>query len=183
LNHNTVIGSTAGQSIIASNGVVVFNGAAATIEYNKVSNNKYTPTPMSTGISTSQTPNNQVAIRHNTVFGNDYGIEVDTTVGGVISYNVVKTSVSDGLQLCGDAPSGCGPVTGFRVHDNEAVNNGGDGINLFGATANNVFANDGEGNATFDCQDTAKGTGTAGTANSWTNNTGVTQSPVGLCHK
>lgn len=38
-----VRGSSSGQSNIASNGIVVFNGAQSTISFNTVSNNKYTP--------------------------------------------------------------------------------------------------------------------------------------------
>jgi nitrous oxidase accessory protein NosD len=183
VEHNTVIGSSAGQSNIASNGIVVFNGAAATIEYNWVSNNKYTPTPMSTGISTSQTPTGSVVLAHNMVFDNDYGIEVDTTVGGALLFNHVRNSVSDGIQLCGDAASGCGPLTGFKVQHNDSYNNKGDGINVLGATGNTLTANKTGGNTAFDCQDTSTGTRTAGTANTWTTNVGVTSSPAGLCHK
>ena len=208
IDHNVVHGSSAVQSATASNGIVVFNGGVATISFNTVSNNKYTPSPLSTGISYSQVPS---AVYGNIVYDNDFGIEVDSVSGGRISDNVVRTNVSDGIQLCGDNAQGCGPVTNVAVEDNRVTNNKGSGIDLIGAQSDNIRRNhvssNGSGtgdttdgirvdggssqnhidantahrNVTNDCSDVSKGTATAGTANFWTNDRGATQNPLGLC--
>ena len=208
IDHNVVRGSSAVQSAIASNGIVVFNGGTATIRFNTVSNNKYTPTPLSNGISYSKVPS---TVYGNVVYDNDFGIEVDSVSGGRVTDNVVRTSVSDGIQLCGDNAQGCGPVTNVAVEDNRVTNNKGSGIDLIGAqgdnirrnhvtangsgtgdttdgirvdggsSQNHIDANTAHRNVTNDCFDASKGTATAGTANFWTNDRGATQNPLGLC--
>jgi hypothetical protein len=50
-----------------------------------------------------------------------------------------------------------------------------------GGSGNNIHDNDFRNNATFDCDDETSGGGTAGTANTWTNNLGQTDSPNGIC--
>ena len=73
IHHNTVNASTDAvlQAIIASNGVGVFREAAATVESNSVSNNRYTPFPLSTGIFVAEAPAGSSEIDHNNVFDND----------------------------------------------------------------------------------------------------------------
>jgi len=44
-----------------------------------------------------------------------------------------------------------------------------------------VTANTALDNTKWDCQDESAGTGTAGTANTWTDNLGGTSPPAGLC--
>jgi parallel beta-helix repeat protein len=208
--HNVVRGSSAVQTSIASNGIVVFNGGVATINSNTVSNNKYTGTggPLSTGISYSQAPS---TVDGNLVYDNDFGIEVDSVSGGRIANNVVRTSVSDGIQLCGDTAQACDAVTNVAVQYNRVTNNKGSGIDLIsatgdnirgnhvsgngsgtgdatdgirldaGSTQNHIEANTAHRNVTNDCYDASKGTATAGTANYWTNDKGTTQSALGLC--
>lgn len=208
IDHNVVRGSSAVQSSIASNGIVVFKGGVATISFNTVSNNKYTPGPTSNGISYSEVPS---TVYGNVVFDNDFGIEVDSVSGGRIANNVVRASVSDGIQLCGDTAQGCDPVTNVAVENNRVTNNKGSGIDLIGAKGDNIRGNrvigNGSGtgdatdgirldagssqnhldantahrNVTNDCYDASKGAATAGTANFWTNDIGTTQSPLGLC--
>lgn len=210
VDHNMVRGSSSGQSVIASNGIVVFNGAIASISFNTVSNNKYTPSPTSTGISFSQAPS---TVYDNVVYDNDFGIEVDSVTGGRIANNVVRTSISDGLQLCGDPAQGCAAVTNVAVDNNYVANNKGSGIDLItaqgnnirgnnvsdngsgtadatdgiradaGSTQNHIDANIAQRNLTNDCYDASKGTATTSTANFWTNDKGVTQNTPGLCAK
>lgn len=212
IEHNVVRGSSAVQSAIASNGIVVFNGGTATISFNTVSNNKYTPNPpsgpLSTGISYSQVPS---TVYGNVVYDNDFGIEVDSVSGGRITDNVVRTSVADGIQLCGDNAQGCGPVTNVAVENNHVTSNKGSGIDLIGAqgdtirrnhvtangsgtgdttegirvdggsSQNHIDANTAHRNISNDCSDVSAGTATAGTANFWTNDRGATQNRLGLC--
>ena len=133
--------------------------------------------------------------------------------GGTIASNRVTSSVSDGIQLCGDVTQGCGSVSRVQVADNYVSQNKGAGIDLLGAQSNTLKANrvsnngtagadttDGiradanstqnridsnttSGNVTHDCHDSSAGAGTAGTANFWTNNQGATQNRGGLCTK
>jgi len=210
IDHNVVRGSSAGQWITASNGIVAFNGGAATITFNTVSNNKYTPGPLSTGISFSQMPS---TVSGNVVYDNDFGIEVDSVSGGRISRNAVLRSVSDGIQLCGDPGAGCGAVTNVMVDHNFVSHNKGTGIDLLTAvsntirvnnvsgngsgtgdatdgiradaasTQNHIGSNSAYGNVTHDCHDASAGAGTSGTANFWTGNRGATQNKPGLCGK
>jgi hypothetical protein len=57
-----------------------------------------------------------------------------------------------------------------------------DGI-FFGSLTrgNQIRGNTASGNAVFDCEDESTGSGTAGTANTWVNNNGGTDSPNGIC--
>ncbi len=165
---------------------------------------------MSTGISYSQAPSTVFA---NVVYDNDLGIEVDSVTGGRIANNVVRASVSDGLQLCGDPAQGCAAVTNVTVDNNYVANNKGSGIDLItaqgnnirgnsvsdngsgtadatdgiradaGSTQNHIDANIARRNLTNDCYDASNGTATSGTANFWTNDKGVTQNTPGLCAK
>jgi parallel beta-helix repeat protein len=215
VHNNTITASTepALQMIIASNGVVVFRQAAAAVEQNVVSGNKYTPFPLSTGISLAEGPAGSGKVNSNLVFNNDFGIETDTQTGLEISHNDVFNNVSDAITLCGDTTQGCGSADQIVVRKNDVTNNGGSGILLLGATSNllksNHVARNGPGpdtvdntdgirvdmnsthnqildnhmnkNIAYDCHDGSTGGGTAGTANTWTNDLGNTQNRTGLC--
>ena len=199
------------QFIIAPNGVVVFGGAAATVDHNVISNNKFTPGPLSTGVIVAETPAGSSSVSHNQVFDNDFGIQADTAANLQISHNDVFTNVSDAIVLCGDLAFLCGPLTASKIRNNQIVENGGSGIALFDADSNLFRANHIERNGvttddtsdgirvdsrsaqnrieenhladnlTHDCHDDSNGTGTAGTANFWINDQGDTQNRPGLC--
>jgi parallel beta-helix repeat protein len=207
VDHNTINASTdaALQAIIASNGVVVFREAAALVEQNEVSNNRYTPFPLSTGIILAEAPSGSSKVAYNRVYNNDYGIESDTQSDLEISHNDVFQNVSDGITLCGDVLFGCGPATQITLRSNEIEDNGGSGIVLFdadsnllktnhvedngtpagdttdgirldtGSVTNLVLENHMENNVTHDCHDDNA------PANTWRNNQGDTSFPVGLC--
>lgn len=68
------------------------------------------------------------------------------------------------------------------VRNNSTNNNNGDGI-LFSADTkgNLVRYNHAANNGDFDCEDLSTGSGTAGTANLWSHDTGATSNPPGLC--
>lgn len=57
-----------------------------------------------------------------------------------------------------------------------------DGI-LFGSATNGnqIRGNTARGNFPYDCEDDSTGSGTAGTANTWVDNNGVTDNPNGIC--
>jgi parallel beta-helix repeat protein len=213
IRQNTINASTdaALQVIIASNGVVVIRQAAATVEQNSISNNRFTPFPLSTGVIVNEAPPGSSDVEHNSIFDNDFGIETDTQTGLEISHNDVFRNLSDAITLCGDPGFGCGPAMQIVVRANDVSNNGGSGIALFGAdsnllkanhvedngtaagdttdglrvdsgsTNNQILENHMQSNLTHDCHDDSTGGGTAGTANNWVNDTGETQNRPGLC--
>jgi parallel beta-helix repeat protein len=149
-DHNVITGSAnpAIHQIIASNGVVVFNQAAAVVDHNAISNNTYTKFPLSTGIILDQAPAGSSRVDHNRVFNNDFGIETDTQTNLEISHNDVLQNLSDAITLCGDASQGCGPATGIVVRANTVQSNGGSGVLLLGANANLLKSNQLQGNGT-----------------------------------
>jgi hypothetical protein len=213
VRHNTITASpeAAHNLITASNGVVVFGGAAAIVEQNAISGNKYTPYPLSTGVILDEAPAGSSVVDHNRIFDNDYGIESDTQIALEISHNDVFDSVSDAITLCGDPSQGCGPAEQIVVRKNDVTSNGGSGVLLLGAssnllksnhvarngttgpdttdgirvdmnsTNNQILSNHMNQNITHDCHDDSAGGGTAGTANTWTNDLGNTQNRPGLC--
>ena len=124
--------------------------------------------------------------------------------GAVISGNTIDGGIGLGI---GDVSGSTGPITianntitgrtaGIRlsqvdatVADNTVINTAstgaaGTGIGIWMQVASagaTISGNDVSGSAVLDCQDDSVGTGTAGTANTWTTNIGATSSPVGLC--
>ena len=210
-NTITASPEAAHNAIIASNGVVVFRAAAAVVEQNAISGHKYTVMPLSTGVILDEAPAGSSEVDHNLIFDNDFGIETDTQTGLEISHNDVFKSVSDAITLCGDVTQGCGPAEQIVVRKNDVTDNGGSGILLLGATSNllksnhvarngtvgpdttdgirvdmtsksnQILGNHMNKDVTHDCHDNSAGTGTAGTANTWTNDLGNTQNRSGLC--
>jgi parallel beta-helix repeat protein len=119
--------------------------------------------------------------------------------------------MADAIMLCGDTTQGCGPAQNIKVRNNHVVANRGNGIVLLSADSNLLKTNHVERNGTdladmtdgiridvqsmqnqisenhmsynvtHDCHDGSTGTGTAGTANFWVNDQGVTQNRPGLC--
>jgi len=143
VRHNAITASPepAHNSIIASNGVVVFRMAAAIVEQNAISGNKFTPTPLSTGIILDDAPAGSSRIDYNLLFDNDFGVETDTQTGLEISHNNVVNNISDGITVCGDVTQGCGPAMQIIVRSNEVTHNGGSGILLTGANSNLLKTN------------------------------------------
>ena len=210
-NTITASPEAAHNASIASNGVVVFRVAAAIVEQNAISGHKFTPTPLSTGVILDEAPAGSSLVDHNQIFANDFGVETDTQTAVEISHNDVFNNVSDGITLCGDVSQGCGPAMQNIVRANDITNNGGSGILLIGANSNLLKANHIAGNGsvgpdltdgmrvdmnssnnqvlnnqmnnnnTHDCHDDSVGMGTAGTANTWSNDQGNTQNRPGLC--
>jgi parallel beta-helix repeat protein len=143
VRHNQITGSTdpAVQVIIASNGVVVFGGAAARVDHNVISNNNFTPFPLSTGIILDESPQNSSRVDHNLLFDNDFGIETDTQIGLEISHNDLFDHHGDAITLCGDTTFGCGSAMNIKVMNNKVSSSDGSGIALFGAVANLLKGN------------------------------------------
>lgn len=164
IDHNVITGSSnpAIRGIIASNGVVVFGGAAAVIDHNVISQNQFTaannpsaPPHISSGIILDEAPANSSSIDHNRVSSNDYGIEVDSESRLEVSHNDVAQNTNDAITVCGDIAQGCGAATAIVVRSNRVQNNGGSGVLLLGANNNLIKSNDVDGNgaAVFGSQD------------------------------
>lgn len=119
-----------------------------------------------------------VTIARNTVIGSGFsGIRVAdgvsaATVGGNTSNDNGDQGISVSSTVTGAA----------NVRSNITNGNVGDGI-LFsaGTDGNLVRDNQAADNGNLDCEDLSTGAGTAGTANGWIDNAGVTQAPVGIC--
>jgi nitrous oxidase accessory protein NosD len=201
-----------GPTRAAPNGVVVFREAAASVEQNSISGNQWTLFPLSTGVILDEAPPGSSDVSHNRIFDNDYGVETDTQTGLEISHNDVYENRADAITLCGEVTFGCGPAMQIVVRANHITGNAGSGIALFGANSNLLKTNDVEqngtgatdttdgirvdsgstnnqiaenhmlGNLTHDCHDDSTGPGTAGTANYWINDKGVTENRPGLCY-
>lgn len=127
------------------------------------------------------------------------GIDASGGTGGLTLVNNLIAQAIDGITLDADgaAPSTVagnrmvGNVTGIRltgsgagtsVRDNAVELSTEIGVRLEASTAGvAVTGNQVSGSGVVDCLDDSVGTGTAGTANTWTGNAGSLSSPAGLC--
>jgi parallel beta-helix repeat protein len=86
--------------------------------------------------------------------------------------------VNDGIDVTSTVPES------VNVHGNTIRHSRNDGIFFdSGTSGNRITSNSALSSKVWDCQDLSSGTGTAGTANIWTHDIGVKDSPNGLCHK
>jgi hypothetical protein len=159
-------------------GVATFgpqNGIGAS---SQVSDNTLTGQPGSTGVIFFQTgalPRVSGSVFANRISGNQgengVGILVANGAVSVIGNDVFANGT--GLSLF----SG-----GQLIQANSFNNNQHQGIIAHSSVGGARFiSNDARSNGGLDCQDTSHGTGTAGTANTWTNNLGLDASPPGIC--
>ena len=160
VERNVVVG--AGPTpIIAQNGIQISRGAYGNVRYNRVSDNSYALAPAagSSGILLFGNPTvgdfspaPGTTVANNVVFRNDDNIPAYGTQYAKILDNLVKDSTFfDGIYLGSDS-------TDNKIEENFLRNN-----------------------TEHDCHDDSTGTGTAGTANFWDDNDGVTENVPGLC--
>jgi hypothetical protein len=171
ITHNTITGAGP-TTAIAQNGIQVSRGATATVDHNAISALAYTGTDASsTGVLLFNP--GAVTVDHNVVKSSDIGIDAfGAGAGSEITFNWVSLSTLDGIDVTDGSSVG--------VHYNHSSSNAADGI--FTDVAGNSFShNKMLGNGGFDSHDVSTGAGTAGTANTWTNNHCHTSSPAGLC--
>ncbi len=162
VNNDTITGPQIANS--APSGVVVGDGASASVHNNTVTNN----------VDTTADPANDLT--------QGDGIFVGFVPGSVNLNNNNLDHNDDGLDLNG--------ASNVLSSNDKLLDNNFDGIHIdaqdpFGdPSASNTLSNDhASGNGAFDCQDDTHGSGTAGTADSWIHDHGVRQSPSGICHK
>jgi hypothetical protein len=117
------------------------------------------------------------------------GIQVEQLVYGVnsaitISTNAIRNRLN-GIQLNGLNDSASlvsnNAITNSGVGDTIIPGAGGNGLWVGSGSQIQVTENAIEKSVIFDCLDQTTGSGTAGTANTWTSNIGTTSSPPGLC--
>jgi parallel beta-helix repeat protein len=176
--------------IAAQNGIQISRNATAEVTGNTVVGNRYDPAVAdSVGIMLFGA-GDDVTVTRNTADANDVGIWIGTS-NATVSSNKVKNSSAEGIAIAPIA----GSATGFNtVRRNTATANG-IGIGLYDTDSNlvdqnNVSRSEGSGifvddtsngnfvtknrsmkNDTFGIEDESTGSGTAGTANSYTGNT------------
>ena len=139
---------------IAPNGIQVSRGASADVDHNEVTGNSFTlATASGTGILLFQA-GGPLTVGYNDVYLNDDGISLTDVDGSLVEHNKSHDqTLFDGLYADSDS-------TGNRFEFNRM-----------------------ERNAEHDCHDDSFGPGTAGTANFWINDYGLTESRPGLCRR
>ena len=152
VHHNEITGPGL-QPTIAPNGVQVSRGAGADVDHNEISENSYAfASAAGTGVLLYRLAPGLVRVGYNDVFLNDDGIGLYETEGSLVEHNY--------------------------SHDQRAF----DGIFVDSASAENrIEYNRMERNLEHDCHDNSVGAGTAGTANYWIKDHGLTENRPGLC--
>lgn len=148
--------------VIAQNGIQVSRGATADVRNNKVEQNLYSPQTFgSSGIIVFESAG--VRVFNNEVNYNDFGIIFDTETNPRVSENFTSYNSFDGISIY--------TTTGALIEWNSSFVNGFDGIYVYSdSTGNLIRRNEMLFNNAFDAEDISNGTGTGGTANTWTRN-------------
>jgi parallel beta-helix repeat protein len=104
--------------------------------------------------------------------------------GDSITDNTIS-SHSDGIVVRGANPGAGGNdypgASDFTISGNTITGSATDGIWVQDGSDGTITSNAASGSGTFDCQDSTSGTGTGGTADTWTDDIGSTSSPSALC--
>jgi hypothetical protein len=152
VHHNEIVG-VGPQPTIAPNGVQVSRGATGDVHHNEITGNSFTGAGAAgTGIILFQANGAGLNVGYNDVYRNDDGISLYDVDGSLIEHNFShEQSVFDGLYADQDS-------MGNRLEYNRM-----------------------ELNFEHDCHDDSAGGGTAGTANFWIKDRGLTENRPGLC--
>lgn len=117
--------------------------------------------------------NTAATIHDNAIRYTFSSLEITGGDGSTISGNRVRMGNQGGFDFRG--------VTNSDITNN-FVHVSGYGINLNGTSSgNSISDNDFDGSIAMDCVDTSIGSGTLGTANTYTNNKGDASEPDGIC--
>jgi parallel beta-helix repeat protein len=173
------------------NGPTIDNvGSTATIENNTINGGGPTDTGARNGI---QVGRGAVAdVHNNNVFGNVYtglGLPAagdspdDNDATGILVFEETGgVKIHDNEAYNNDLGIDIGTASGLKIRNNFTHDNTFDGLRAEADTMRILFAeNRSQNNGTHDCHDDSHGNGTAGTANIWKNDHGVTQTPPGIC--
>ena len=147
--HNVIRG-VGPTATIAQNGIQVSRGAGAVVEHNWVADHTYLGAPLFGSTGVLLFEPGSVGVAHTTSVRSDDNFGLYDTDAANIDYDKGEESTFfDGIFV--DSDSTNNQITHGHFIDN----------------------------ALFDCEDNSVGAGTGGTANSWTNNHGETESPAG----
>ena len=110
--------------------------------------------------------NDKKLVQNNKLSANDNGIDV-----------------GQGAEFAGGVPT-----KGVQVQNNQITNSLYIGVLAQSDSTLNVFQSNkasgtAAGTAHYDCQDLSSGTGTAGTADTWKDDQGMTASPAAICKR
>jgi hypothetical protein len=156
ITQNEIDGDLALSATTAQNGVQVGRGASADVDHNEIRNNFYccnANQDTAAGVLLFET-DAYVTVGHNDVVNNGVGIDIDeNAIGLTIDHNSVTKSHNNGVAAFLDSAS------------------------------NTISYNKATDNVPVDCFDETAGPGTAGTANFWIKDMGLTQNRPGLCKK
>ncbi|MEU6220565.1 right-handed parallel beta-helix repeat-containing protein [Streptomyces sp. NPDC047022] len=126
--------------------------------------------------------NHGLQVLRNTIQTSTGGVEVGTfSVGSdhvTISDNTISDSTQNGIIV------DPGSLSDSTISNNTVTNSANDGVliqDTSGNSGNLVTTNVLQGSGHFDCEDLTTGSGTAGTANTWTANQATTSNPAALC--
>jgi hypothetical protein len=156
ITQNEIDGDLALSGTTAQNGVQVGRGASADVDHNEIRDNFYCCNnnfDTAAGVLLFETAAH-VTVGHNGVTNNGVGIDIDEgAVGLTIDHNDVTKNRNNGVAAFDQS-------SGNTISYNKATNN-----------------------VPVDCFDDTFGGGTAGTANFWIKDMGLTQNRPGLCKK
>jgi hypothetical protein len=131
------------------------------------------------------------------VGGDSAGILIQRNVlmnpgfAGIAIRDVLGTSPAGNVDVLGNTVTGAegsgidvtaADFAAVSARNNTLRDNVVDGI-LFGSltNGNQIRSNTALGNVNLDCEDDSTGSGTSGTANTWTSNNGASDDPNGIC--
>lgn len=169
---NVVIG--AGPTAVnGQNGIQVSGGASERIVGNFVDDNFFTPnTVLATGILLSEV--GDVIVADNTLDGNQGGIVLSPQSAPVTVEHNGLSGGHWGILL--------NPAMGAQISRTGATVPSSGGIAAFGSSGNTLVGNSATGAEPghFDFVDDSEGSGSAGTANTWTGNIGASSHPPNI---
>jgi hypothetical protein len=193
----TGIGPT-GQ--IAQNGVQISRQAVGSVQNSDISANEYTGAGYASEGVLLYGDGGGTTVQNNKLTNNDIAVDAESASGDSVQNNQISTSSSNvyaaGILVYSESSStfmnnktsgGTEGIESFQVTGTTFKNNQVDGVsdvgiyNDPGSTGNLYQNNHATGSGTYDCEDDSTGTGTAGTANTWTNDHGATSLPAGIC--
>lgn len=176
---DNVVTGAGPTGLIVQNGIQV-SDAAVTLLRNRVSGHLFTDTNIAISVGILGLDPSSLQVTLNRSESNDENLFLVNADGATIDRNILNSGTFDGMFLDG--------TNAASISRNQADNNGDVGIYLcttsFGcgeSSGNTLTRNRANTNTDFDCLDESTGSGTAGTANTWTNNTGDLASPPDIC--
>lgn len=116
------------------------------------------------------------------LFWGDIGCGVTPPENNLIKNNDIKDSGDTGVSLVNFDPTTISTTPNNNlIIINDIQGSAVEGIHIWDGADNRIFNNDISGSGSTDSVDDTSGAGTAGTANTWKNNSCSSSTPAGLC--